>query len=274
MTFLQGASRTSLAAATERLDAIVEPSRSDPLALGEELFSVVRLLDREISLRRVLSDPAQPGEAKASLVRTLLTGQVGERALELLDVLVKSRWSRPRDLADVIEMLAVRAQVVAAERDGRLDDLEDELFRFSRIIAAQPQLRAALADPRLPTDRKVQLVGALLADRTTEVTGRLVRHLVTLPRGRTIEAGLEEYARYAAERRERLVALVRTAVPLPDDQKDRLQAVLRRLYGHEVHLNVEIDPSVLGGISVQIGDEVIDGTIARRLDDARRRMAG
>jgi F-type H+-transporting ATPase subunit delta len=271
---LHGGSRDSLAAARERLDALTQAADTDVVALGEELFSVVRLLDRETSLRRVLSDPGQPGEQKAALVGSLFEGRVSEPTLDLLAGLARSRWSQPRDLADVVEVLAVQSEVVAAERDGRLDDLEDELFRFGRIVGAQPGLRSALSDPALPVDRKNQLIASLLDGKVTAVTERLVSHLVTDPRGRTIERGLEEYARFAAERRERLVALVKVAVPLTESQRDRLQAVLGRMYRHEVHLNIELDPTVLGGIRVQIGDEVIDGTIASRLDDARRRLAG
>jgi F-type H+-transporting ATPase subunit delta len=272
--YLQGASREAFAAARERLDTLLESGDLDPVRLGEELFSVVRLLDREVSLRRILTDPAQPGDQKAGLVHTLLAGKVADATLDLLGGLVRSRWSRPRDLVDVIEALAVWSEVAAAEREGRLDDLEDELFRFGRIVGGQPELRSALSDRALPVDRKAELVATLLEGRTTEVTRRLVTHLVTHPRGTTIERGLEEYARLAAQRRERLVALVTVAVPLTDDQRDRLTGALRRLYGHEVHLNIELDPTVLGGIRVRIGDEVIDGTIASRLDGARRRLAG
>ena len=271
---LQGASRDSLAAARERLDTLAQNTSVDVVALGEELFSVVRLLDRETSLRRILSDPAQPGEVKVSLVGALVGDQLSEAAVDLVSGVVRSRWSQPRDLADALEVLAVQAEVVAAERDGRLDDLEDELFRFGRIVAGQPPLRAALSDPVLPADRKSGLLSELLDGKVTDVTHRLVSHLVIHPRGRTIEQGLEEYARFAAERRERIVALVDVAAPLTETQKNRLQNALRRLYGHEVHLNIELDPTVLGGIRVRIGDEVIDGTIASRLDEARRRLAG
>jgi F-type H+-transporting ATPase subunit delta len=271
---MQGASRDSLAAARERLDTLTQDAGVDVVALAEELFPVVRLLDREVSLRRVLSDPAHPGEQKAALVQALFEGRAGEVAIDLLSGLVRSRWSRPRDLADAVEVLAVQSEVVAAERDGKLDDLEDELFRFGRIVAGQPALRAALSDPALPAERKTELLTSLLGGKATASTQRLVIHLAAHPRGRTIESGLEEYARFAAERRERLVALVKVAVPLTEVQKDRLQVALRRLYGHEVHLNVELDPAVVGGISVRIGDEVIDGTIASRLDGARRRLAG
>jgi F-type H+-transporting ATPase subunit delta len=167
----------------------------------------------------------------------------------------------------------VYSEVAVAERDGTLDDLEDALFRFGRIVAAQPRLRSVLTDTAVPAQQKVELVRSLLDGKVTPETERLVTQLVASPRGRTLEQGLEEYARYVAERRQRLVALVRTAVPLTDEQKGRLAVILRRIYGFEVHLNVEIASEVGGGISVRVGDEIIDGTIANRLDGARRHLA-
>jgi F-type H+-transporting ATPase subunit delta len=270
----QGASRNSLAAARERLDTLTQSAGLDVTALAEELQSVVALLDREVSLRRVLTDPARPGDQKAELVSSLFADRISEEAVDLLSGLVRARWSKARDLADAVEILAVQSEVAGTEREGALDDLEDELFRFSRIVAGQPDLRRALEDRALPSERKLALITSLLDGRVTASAERLVGHLVAQPRGRTIEHGLEEYARYAAERRERLIALVKVVVPLTAQQRNRLQAALGRIYGHEVHLNVELDPAVVGGISVQVGDEVIDGSIASRLDDARRRMTG
>ncbi len=198
---------------------------------------------------------------------------MGESAIDLVAGMARDRWSRGRDLADGLEELAVRAEVVVAERAGKLDDVEDELFRFGRIVASQPDLRSALTSAQLPGERKAALVDALLAGKVNPVTGRLIGRLVRNPRGRSVERGLEDYARLAAERRARVIALVRVAVPLTVEQRRRLANGLERTYGHQVHLNVEIDPSVIGGISVQVGDEVIDGTVASRLDDAHRRLA-
>lgn len=97
--------------------------------------------------------------------------------------------------------------------------------------------------------------------------------LVTAPRGRSLEAGLESLSKLAAERRDRMVAVVTSAVPLSDPQKQRLGAALAKLYGRQMHLNLDVDPEVLGGIRVLVGDEVINGSIADRIEDAGRRMA-
>jgi F-type H+-transporting ATPase subunit delta len=187
---------------------------------------------------------------------------------------VRARWSAPRDLADALELLGVEATVAAAERAGRLDAVEDELFRIGRVVAGSPELRAALADRSAPVDNRAALIEGLLEGRVADETRRLVRQAVVAPRGRSFDRIVEEYGEVAADRRSRLVAVVTATVPLTEEQRERLGAALARMYGHEVHLNVEVDPDIIGGIRVEIGDEVIDGSVVSRLDDARRRLVG
>jgi F-type H+-transporting ATPase subunit delta len=270
MTITGAVSRASLAEAKERLEAVI-PS-ADLAELGGDLFSVLHLIDREHGLRRAVSDPARDGADKAQLVQILLEGKVSPAALGLVADVVRLRWSTPTELADAVEVLAVTAEAARAEADHRIDDLEDELFRFSRVVEGEPALRGALASPGLPDERKLGLVEALLDGKVTPATLTLVTELVVRPRGRSLEGGLAEYGRLVAQRRQRLVAHVRTPAELSEAQRTRLAAVLAAAYGHDVHLNIELDPTVIGGLSIQIGDEIIDGTIAGRLDDVRRRL--
>jgi len=285
LTAMSGASRDSLSYVRERLQALVEgraavrragepAEQPDLAAVGAELFAFVQLLDREARLRRLLSDPAQPGSRKSALLRELVGSQLREPTLMLLDTLVRARWSRSGDLVDAAEVLAVEAQAAAAERAGELDDLEDELFRFGRIIDANPPLRIALSDRAAPLESRLALVDALVDDKVTATTRSLVRQAVAHPRGRTLDGSLDAYGRLAAQRRQRLVAVVRTAVDLTNEQRQRLADALAGMYGHEVQLNVDVDPSVVGGLVVRIGDEVVDGTMATRLAEARRLLAG
>ncbi|MGW5094393.1 F0F1 ATP synthase subunit delta [Streptomyces nodosus] len=270
---MNGASREALAAARERLDALTDSTSVDATRLSDELAAVTALLDREASLRRVLTDPAQPGEAKAELVQRLLGGQVDGTAVDLVGGMVRSRWSQPRDLVDALEELANLADLTAAQQTNALDDVEDELFRFGRIVASHPDLRAALTDRGAGAPAKTELLRRLLGGRAHATTERLVMRLVTVSRGRSLEAGLESLSKLAAARRDRLVAVVTSAVPLSDTQKQRLGAALAKLYGRRMHLNLDVDPEVVGGIRVQVGDEVINGSLADRLEDAARRMA-
>ncbi|MEV7288694.1 F0F1 ATP synthase subunit delta [Streptomyces sp. NPDC093252] len=271
---MNGASRDALAAARERLDALTDSTSVDAARLGEELAAVTALLDREVSLRRVLTDPAQSGEAKAALVQRLLGAQVGGETADLVSGMVRARWSQTRDLVDAVEELANTADLTAAQRRGTLDAVEDELFRFGRIIASSTELRAALTDRKATATAKSELLRSLLGGRADAVTERLVTRLVTAPRGRSLEAGLDSLSKLAADRRSRMVAVVTSAVPLSDQQKQRLGRALAGLYGHQMHLNLDVDPEVVGGIRVQIGDDVINGSIADRIEDAARRLAG
>ncbi|MEV6613370.1 F0F1 ATP synthase subunit delta [Streptomyces sp. NPDC051051] len=270
---MNGASREALAAARERLDALTDNTSVDAARLAAELAAVTALLDREVSLRRVLTDPAQSGEAKAELAHRLLGTQISGTAADLVAGLVRSRWSQSRDLVDALEQLADVADLTAAQRAGTLDDVEDELFRFGRIVTSNVELRAALTDRKATASAKGELLRSLLGGRADAATERLVTRLVTAPRGRSLEAGLESLSKLAAARRDRMVAVVTSAVPLSDLQRQRLGAALAKLYGRTMHLNLDVDPEVLGGIRVQVGDEVINGSLADRIEDAARRMA-
>ncbi len=167
-------------------------------------------------------------------------------------------------------MLAISA---AAERGRHLDDLEDQLFRFGRVVAGAPDLRSALSNPQVPARYKQQLLGTLLEGKVTPDTLRLVDEAAVHSRGRSLDASLAEYARLAAQWRQRLIAVVRVALQLTARQRERLVSALEAAYGHEIHLDVIVDPGVLGGMSIQIGDEFIDGSVVSRLSTLRRRLA-
>jgi F-type H+-transporting ATPase subunit delta len=270
---VRGASRASYADLLERLTAEDITSATVATRLASELFAVVGLLDDEHGLRRALSDPGKPAAEKGAVVSALLRGKVTRRAESLVVAAAEAHWATSGDMVDAIEELAVTALVLAAEAEGGLDDLEDGLFRFGRVVAGQPELRAALADPSLPSGGKRQLLDTLLRGKVTPVTLAVISQVVAHPRGRSITAALDLCAGIAARRREQLIAVVRSAVELSAAQRRRLAQTLAQSYGHAIHLNVVLDPSVVGGISVQIGDELIDGTAASRLAAVRRKLA-
>lgn len=269
---MTGASREALRASLAAFEQKVG-SRPDGAGSGEVsegLYAVAGLLDREPSLRRALTDPASTPGARRDLVQRLLGGSLPALPLQVLQDVVAQPWSGPTDLRDGVEQVAATAAMRAAEGAGELDDVEDELFRFSRLLQREPALRAALTDPGLPADRKTGLVRQLLSGKARDTTVRLVEVAVTRRHGRSIEDVLDELSALAARRRERFVAHVRAAVPLERRQLDRLQGALSRLYGRPVQVQLDVDPSVIGGVQVRVGDDVLDGTIARRLDTARR----
>jgi F-type H+-transporting ATPase subunit delta len=269
---MRGISRASLAEVEERLEPLTT-SASVAIGLGDDLFSVAGLLATQSALRRALTDPSRSAEARSGLATTLLTGKISDQAVSLVAATAAARWSAPSDLTDAVEQLAVQSVVAAAEHEGRLDDLEDELFRFGRIVSSQPALRIALTNPFMTAEAKRELLNDLLASRTTPETLRLVTQAAVNPLGRSLDVSLEEYAQLAARRRQRLVAEVHVAVPLTEAQRGRLASALASAYGHQVHLNVVLDPRVAGGMTVRIGDELIDGSVITRLAEARRRLA-
>lgn len=256
----------------ERLAPLTGSSQA-ATTLGNELLAVAGLLASQPVLRRALSDPSRSAEARSDLATSLLRGQVSDASSGLVAAAAASRWSAPNDLTDAVEELAVEAIAAAAEFEGRLDNLEDDLFRFGRIVANQPQLRIALTNPFAQAQAKRELINQLLAGKVTAEALRLITEAAVSPLGRSLDLSLEEYARLAARRRERIVAEVHVAVALTDDQRARLAGSLATAYGHQVHLNVVIDPRVVGGMTVRVGDELIDGSVATRLAAARRGLA-
>jgi len=273
---VQGASRDSLKNALARFEERIGnlPDGAGSGEVSEGLYAVAALLDREPSLRRAFTDPASTDVSRQQLVAALLGNQLAPLPLSVLDELVADRWNSPEDLREVVERLAATAALRAAEGAGTLDDVEDELFRFERLLEREPALRSALTDPGLPADRKVQLLRQLLGGKAQDATLRLLEIAVTRPRDRSLETAIQDLLDLAAARRARYVAKVRVALPLDADQEARLTASLTRIYGREVQLQVDVDPTVLGGIEVRVGDEVIDGTLSRRLHDVRRSLAG
>ncbi|MFC7644613.1 F0F1 ATP synthase subunit delta [Streptosporangium lutulentum] len=268
---MRGLSRASLAEVEERFNAVA--GSADLGTLADELFSVADLFDREHGLRRNLSDPARPAAQKAQAVRVLLEGKVSNAALETVTAAVSAKWARSGDLSDALERLGVIAAAAEAEAQGKLDEVEDELFRFGRIVASNLELHRTLAAQGVSAQGKGELLTSLLGSKVAPTSLRLITQLVVHPRGRSLDRGLEEFGRLVAAQRQRLVAVVRSAIELSEEQKQRLATWLRTSYGHDVHLNVEVDPRVIGGFSVHIGDDLIDTTIAGRIEEVRRRLA-
>ena len=270
---LQSASREALAEAGDRLDAGVDSSTTAELTtLGDDLFAVLRLLTGEIGLRRSLADPSTPASARSGLADRLFNGKISRSALDVVSDLVSARWSRAGDLLEALEVLARRATLGVAEKDGTLDDVEDQLFRFGRIVDREPQLGTLLADQDTPADQRVSLLHTVLGGKVSRVTETLLEQTVRTPRGRNLVVAAEELSELAAARRDRYVAHVRTPVRLTAEQEQRLTDSMTRLYNRPISLQIELDPSLLGGLVVQVGGELIDGSVSGKLAAARRKL--
>jgi F-type H+-transporting ATPase subunit delta len=266
-----GPSRQSLDRAREAL--VLRSDDEDFPALADELLAVSGVLATSHALRGAMADPGTAPEAKHALVEQVFGGKVSPLTVETLSDVVRRRWSTDRDLNDAVEQLGAEAAFVMAERGGSLDTIEDELFRFGRIAEADPRLQTALDDLSIDGRARSGLIRDLLSGRADPTTVKLLEHVAMHPRGRRFEEALNELSTLAAARRDQLVADVRTATPLTAEQEQRLGAALTRVYGREVHLQVSIDPTIIGGVVVRIGDEIIDGSIASRLEQAHRQLA-
>jgi F-type H+-transporting ATPase subunit delta len=265
----------ALAQARERLQEIARGAAGPALlGLADELFAVARLLDGQLTLRRALSDPAGKPEERAGLARRLFSGKVSDAALDLVETMARQRWSRPIDLVDAAMTLAIEASLDAADARAELESVEDELFRFGRIVAGDRDLSRVLSDRTASAEGKAELLDRLLSGRVSPVTEQLLRNVLTGPHAGSAENAIERLSDVASLRRGQSVARVTSAVELTAAQERRLAEVLGRIYGRTIGLQVIVDPDVVGGLVVQVGGEVIDGSIAHRLEVAGRRLVG
>lgn len=252
------------------LDAVLDGQQISP-ALAEELFGVVDVLDAQPALRRALTDPGSEPAARSALVDALFGSRVSEAAQQVLRQAVGLRWGGGAELTAALERQAVRAVLANSVQAGTLDQVEDELFRFSRLVQSDPALRSAIGDRSAPLAVRAQLVDDLLNTRADAATVYLAKRAVA-GRSHNFELTLEGYLTVAAAQRGRAVAHVVVARPLDEDQRARLASVLANQLGRPVSLQIAVDPGVLGGVKITVGDELIDGTLSGRLESARRQF--
>jgi ATP synthase F0 subunit b/ATP synthase F1 delta subunit len=273
---MRAASRRALVDLQNRFGEIAEDLDEKALTtLADDLASVAKLLTREIVVTRYLTVPAEDGTPRDRLIERLLSGKVGDPALEVLRSAVSERWSANSDLIDAVEHIARQALLMRAERAGQVDEVEDQLFWFSRILDAEPRLAILLGDDTVPAEDRVQLLRNVLGragKNVNPVAAALLAQTVELLRGEPAENAVLSLAEVAVARHGEIVARVSAAAELSDAQRTRLTEVLTRIYGHPVTVQMQIAPELLGGLAISVGDEVIDGTLASRLAAARTQL--
>lgn len=252
------------------LDTVLDEQQPSD-GLSADLFAVVDVLEAQPTLRRSLTDPSTPTKAREGLTHGLLDGKVSAETVEIVANAAAQRWSGGQEFTAAVERQGVRSELRAAGIENQLDDVEDELFRFERLVQSEPDLRDAIGDRTVPLSHRQDLVAGLLDGKVTLITIALAKRAVKA-RERTFAATVEGYLDLAAEARNRATAVVRVARALDEDQANRLRAVLAKQAGREVDLQVIVDPEVLGGVRVELGSEVVEGTVAGRLKDARQRF--
>ncbi|MFC6286595.1 F0F1 ATP synthase subunit delta [Nocardioides sp. GCM10027113] len=267
---MRGASAEAQGALVDQLEQGL--GSADAAKVGDDVLGLAGVVRSEAGLRRVATDVSTPSEAKAGLVRNLFEGKVEPLALDLAVEAVRRRWTASRDLADALEHLGVVALVHSAG-SGDARRLADELFVVGQLVNDNVELRSALSDPARSVDDKRGLLRSLLDGKALPATVRLVEQALAGSH-RSTGVAIAEYQKVAAAVYGEQVARVRVARPLNDGDRERLRQALSRQYGREVHLNVVVEPGLVGGMRVEIGDDVIDGSVSARLDEARRKLAG
>jgi F-type H+-transporting ATPase subunit delta len=271
---MAGVSSQSLATVRRELETRLPGA---PLFLAEELFGVLSILDSNAGLRRALTDPSRSGGDKATLVDQLVAGRVSADAVAVLRDLVADIAGVGPPFGDALETLAATVAISVAESRGNglegLEKLENDLFSFIAVVGSNHDLQRALSDRQASPEAK-----AALALRLVPLAGEeaklLIRQAVTAPRGIKPAALVKRFVELVAARQHRWIATVSVTRPLTAEQQSRLAAGLNRLYGRELKMNINVDPSLIGGVRVSVGDEMVDSTVLTRLSELRRRLAG
>jgi ATP synthase F0 subunit b/ATP synthase F1 delta subunit len=273
---MRSSSREALGSLSDRFTTIAKNLDNEALStLSSELVSVCQMLDREIVVTRYLTLPAEDAAPRVRLIEQLVSGKVGDTTLDVLRSAVSEHWSANADLVDAIEHVSRQALLEVAERENQVDEVEDQLFRFSRVLDAQPRLAILLGDYAVPADGRVGLLRNVLdssGGAVSPIVISLLSQTVELLRGEPAEEAMQFLVEVAVARRGEVVAQVSAAAELSDAQRTRVTEVLSRIYGHPVTVQLQVDSALLGGLQIAVADEVIDGTLSFRLAAAEAQL--
>lgn len=275
---MAGVSSESLTAALVALEAKL-PFAS--LQLAKELFGILGTVDSSAGLRRALTDPSRSGDEKSALIKQLFGGKVSADAVEIASGLAGSRWASARDIGDALETLAASVVIAVAENKSAvsasgisgLEALENDLFSFNQVVESNHEVQRAVSEPQASPAAKVALAEKLVPSASEEAKV-LIGQAVSHPRGLKATKLVRRFAELAAKRQQRWIATVSVTRALTETQTSRLQAGLNALYGRELKINMNVDPALIGGIRIQVGDEVVDASVLARLGQLHRQLAG
>lgn len=267
---MAGVSTESLSKVEEVLEA---HASLQPLKLAGELFALVDVLDHNGTLRRAVTDSSRDAAARQGIVNSVFDGKISSQAMAVLTNAVAQRWSEDSALSDALERAAVLAVIASAQSRGGVDALDEvlnELLTFVRTVDSNAQAQEALSDHQASKEAKKKLAVALGGPATTAEGVLLLERVGSNPRGLHAARAADEFAEIIVKRQNRYIARVTSAINLSQAQLERLGRALNAVYGRELKLDVSVDPAVLGGLRVQVGDEVIDGTVETRMSDLSR----
>jgi F-type H+-transporting ATPase subunit delta len=259
------ATREAISAATATLDA----QRTVDLATGEQLLAAALVVNDSHELRNALADDTAADKDRKALSDAVFGGYTAS-AKAVLESIATQRWSGEDDLVAGIEELGIRALAASADKELSIDD---ELFEFGMAIASNSELELALGSKLGGADGKISLIESLLKRKASPQTLAILKALVAQPRGRRIAELIRYAATIVADQSGLGIATVTVASALDESQRTRLATTLAKHYDRDIRINEIVDPKVLGGMRVQVGSDVIDGTISNRIADLRLRLA-
>ena len=265
------ASRIADRVSRDSLAPKLRDSGEDAWRIGNELFTITSALDHNIQLERALTDPSRPVEDKVAVVKTLIGDQAHPLVMEIMSDLVSRRWSRVSDIANAVEDFGVDGMMYYADYTNTTLQVSIELAELHSALLNLPVVRTKLYDATVSSEARVKLLYSLIGDADfTKVTKRLAEHATCNLRNRrylqTIQWLINKFSRHMGES----MVTVTTATPLSKEQVEKLIAIYSAKTGHPVHINSVVDPTVMGGMRIQVGDEVTDNTVVAQLQHLQR----
>lgn len=265
------ASRIADRVSRDSLAPKLRDSGEDAWRIGNELFTITSALDHNIQLERALTDPSRPVEDKVAVVKTLIGDQAHPLVMEIMSDLVPRRWSRVSDIANAVEDFGVDGMMYYADYTNTTLQVSIELAELHSALLNLPVVRTKLYDATVSSEARVKLLYSLIGDADfTKVTKRLAEHATCNLRNRrylqTIQWLINKFSRHMGES----MVTVTTATPLSKEQVEKLIAIYSAKTGHPVHINSVVDPTVMGGMRIQVGDEVTDNTVVAQLQHLQR----
>ena len=265
------ASRIADRVSRDSLAPRLRDSGEDAWRIGNELFTITNALDHNVQLERALTDPSRPVEDKVAVVKTLIGDQAHPLVMEIMSDLVSRRWSRVSDIANAVEDFGVDGMMYYADYTNTTLQVSNELAELHSALLNLPVVRTKLYDATVSSEARVKLLYSLIGDADfTKVTKRLAEHATCNLRNRrylqTIQWLINKFSRHMGES----MVTVTTATPLSKEQVEKLIAIYSAKTGHPVHINSVVDPTVMGGMRIQVGDEVTDNTVVAQLQHLQR----
>ena len=265
------ASRIADRVSRDSLAPKLRDSGEDAWRIGNELFTITNVLDHNIQLERALTDPSRPVEDKVAVVKTLIGDDAHPLTMEIMSDLVGRRWSRVSDIANAAEDFGVDGMMYYADHTNPTLQVSIELAQLHSALLNLPVVRSKLYDATVPAEARIKLLYSLIGNADFNVvTKRLAEHATCNLRNRrylqTIQWLINKFSRHMGES----MVTVTTATPLSKEQVKKLVAIYSAKTGHPVHINSVVDSTVLGGMRIQVGDEVTDNTVVAQLQHLQR----